>query len=155
MNGQSTNSGHIDFAVWLFRLLTWDGVLPIGVILVPFLMDAILPIDRGLTGLVYVGLIIAAFFVRMAVGCRYIDGNNCSPIFQRAQVWFLLAGAFVLMGIDTLLVVFLEQRGGGMFVGRQDGIFIAALVSIYLACMVIAMYPGRAKPLPEVLSLKS
>jgi hypothetical protein len=152
MSGRSTNVGHIDFSGWLFRLLTWDGVLPIGIILVPFVIGAIFPNHEGAIVIAAVALPIVAFFVRIAVGCRHIDENNCGPIFQRVQVWLLLFGIFVLVFIDAMLMISHVMPRGALLATKEDQIAATIAVSLYLAPMIVAMYPGRAKPLPEVFN---
>jgi Gpi18-like mannosyltransferase len=149
MDNRASNIGHIDFAAWLFRLFTWDGVLPTCMMFLPAVIEQLWP-NRGAIETATVVLPIVFFFVRIVVGCRHIDANHCSPGFQRVQAWALVLGVFILVFLDAVMILSnVIPRGA---VNLDDVVFVAIIVSIYLVPMAVAMYPGRSKPKPGVLS---
>ena len=150
MDRQTPQVGDIDFVRWFVRVLTWDGALPVCLFLIPLVAKLMVPNQGGMFVFLAVVLPIIALFIRLPVGCRHIDDNTCGPLFQKLQVWMLLIGALILVIVDALLVIAHEIGWRVMFAARQDLVILATLASIYLTCMVIAMYPGRSKPLPDV-----
>src|SRR4051812_40647542 len=94
MIGQSLSVGHVDFAGWLLRLLTWDGILPACVILTPLLIETVLPNRRGAIELVAVALPIVGFFTRIVVGTRHINRNRCGNRLRGVQRCALCLGVF-------------------------------------------------------------
>jgi hypothetical protein len=43
MNSETQDAGHIDFAAWLIRLVTWDGVMPVCMIAIPYVTRLLFP----------------------------------------------------------------------------------------------------------------
>jgi hypothetical protein len=147
LHDHAANDGQIDFAGWLFRLLTWDGVLPVCILAVPGLIERAVP-NRGAIEFAAVALPTAFFFVRIVKGCHHIDGNHCGPGFQRLQVWALVVGVFVLVFLDAIMILSHVMPRGALNGG--DFQVMAIMLAIYLIPMAVAMYPGRSKPLSEV-----
>jgi len=152
MTDQPANVGQIDFAGWLVRLLTWDGALPVCILVVPSIIERIVP-NRGAIEFAAVALPILFFFVRIVTGCRHIDANNCSRAFQRVQVWALVLAVFILVFFDAIMILSHVMPKGAL--GRGDLVIFAVMLSVYFVPMAVAMYPGRAHPLPEVFRPES
>lgn len=150
MDEQVANVGSIDFASWLIRLVTWDGVLPFLILIVPSCIEQVFP-NRGAIEIAAVVVPISFFFWRIATGCRHIDANNCSPALRRRQVCALILAVFILVFFDALMILSHIMPKGAFAVNREDLIIIAALASIYVVPISLATYPGRSKPLPTVL----
>ena len=148
------SSGHVDFSRWLFRLLTWDGVLPFCMILIPQAARLLFPNNGLVIVLLAVGVPIAALFLRIRAGCQHIDENNCGPTFQKVQVWSMVFGAFVLVLIDAMLIVMHEMGAGAFLATQGDRIVVGSMVLTYLTAMAVAMYPGRSQSLPSTLRLE-
>jgi hypothetical protein len=105
MDSELPRAGHIDYARWLLRVITWDGVLPVCLFLIPLAAKFLFPIHGGVFAFLAVALPIAALFFRIRAGCHHIDANNCGPSFQKLQVWTLLFGSLILVILDALLIV--------------------------------------------------
>ncbi|MGZ9126084.1 MAG: hypothetical protein ACXW48_23875 [Candidatus Binatia bacterium] len=146
------DTGHIDFAGWLFRFLTWDGLLPVVILLVPTIIEALLRNRRGPIELAAVALPIAAMLFRYAVGRRHIAHNNCGRRVKQFQYLALCFALFVLVVIDAFMILVHVMPKGAMIANRQEPFFLAGVFSLYLFPMAIAIYPGRTKPLPEVFA---
>jgi hypothetical protein len=153
MNPPAAGVGQVDYSAWLLRLLTWDGLLPIGMLLVPVLAGNFLP-NRAEVGLGYTLMIVGAALLRVRAGCLHIDANHCSETFQRFQVWLLIAAVGLLLCIDAFLLIWYEF--GCPVDWSAEGLSVAAvfgsLVLLYALTMAIVMYPGRGEGLPEVLN---
>jgi hypothetical protein len=131
---------------WLLRILTWDGVLPVCILAVPSLVEWLLP-NSNVVGLIYVVIAIAAFFARIAVGARHIRCNNCPRVFQHIQFGVFLLAILLLLVLDTAMMAVPIRT-----LRNEDFRELATLLSVYFVLMVLAMYPGPPKPLPEVLT---
>lgn len=146
------DTGHIDFAGWLFRFITWDGLLPVVILVVPTIIEALLPNRRGAIELAAVTLPIAALLFRFAVGRRHISSNNCGRRVRQFQYLALGVGLLVLVLIDAIMILSHVMPKGELFADKRDRFVCAVIFSLYLFLMAIAMYPGRTKPLPEVFA---
>jgi hypothetical protein len=137
----------VQYRSWLLRVTAWDGMLPAFVVVVPSIVELLLPNHRGAIEFTAVTLPIVAFFTRLVVGQRHIDSNNCSAAFRLIQFWVFFLGVFPLVLIDGALVLS-HVMPKGVFT-REDSLFFAVLYSVYLVAMIIAMYPGRAESFRE------
>ena len=135
----------------MFRLFTWDGILPFSVLLVPEIIERLVP-NRGAIEIAAVALPIIFFFVRIVTGCRHIDANHCTPGFQRFQVWAMVFGVFILVFIDAILILSHVMPNDAVN-NRADWIIFATIIATYFLAMSVAMYPGRSKPLPDVIQV--
>ena len=147
MSPRPANVSQIDYAGWFIGMLTWDGLLPLSILVVPPIAEAAIP-NRGVLEFLAVTLPIAFFFWRIVAGCRRIDANHCSARFQKLQVWSLVLAVFLLVFLDALTIL-LQALPKGAF-NREDFIVLGVMLVIYLIPMAIAMYPGRSQPLPVV-----
>ena len=136
-------AGYVDIGEWALRVATWDGLLPACVLAVPILIDHVCPHNHDLIELVGGGLPIVAFVVRLIVGTRHICLNRCSEVVSAIQTCLLWVAVFLFVLVDTMLII--SHQVQGVFASRDDCVAMAVVVSIYLPCMIIAMYPGRKK----------
>ncbi len=137
----------VNHGAWLLKLIAWDGLLPAIVILVPLVARQIAA-QRAVEFLA-IALPIAAFLLRLFAGRRHIDSNQCSPLFRRVQFIFFYIAIFVLLMIDSLMILAHEMPPGAMFASAVDFLIWAVLFALYLTCMAVAMYPGRTEHLVE------
>ena len=105
MNGPSASPGQIDFAAWLLRLFTWDGVLPVCVLVAPSLVEIVLPNRRGAIEIIAVTLPIAGFFARVVAGTRHIGSNNCGPLLRQLQYSILFLSVFALVFVANVILL--------------------------------------------------
>ncbi len=138
-------TGRIAWGSWILTIISWDGLLPPCVLLVPYLIGVLFPNNRGAIEVAALVMPITGFFIRFVVGRRQIASNQCGVIVRRIQFCFLGLGIFVLVLIDAVLILSHVMPNGAACADRTDCIVWAVLASIYLTSMAIAMYPGRTK----------
>jgi hypothetical protein len=138
---------NVNFGAWLFRVLTWDGLLPAFVILAPMLIEVLIPNNRGAIEIAAVVLPITGFFIRISVGKRHIASNSCGVVVRRLQFGVFCLGILTLVLIDSVLILCHVMPKAAPFATKADCIVWIVLFSTYLTSMTIAMYPGRTKPL--------
>lgn len=133
----------INYGTWLRRVLAWDGLLPVGVVLLPYIVQTFFPNRRAIMEVTAVLLPVAAFFLRVGNGRRQIASNQCSKVIRRLQYSAFCLGILPLVLIDCVLILSHLMPPGALFQARSDLIVWMMLAGIYLASMVIAMYPGQ------------
>lgn len=143
INNASDSPGRVDIISWAIRVAAWDGLLPIFVLSVPVLTDSLLPNRPDLSDLVGAGLPIIAFVIRLFVGTRHIWSNGCCHLVRVLQSLLLWVVVFLFVLVDTMLIIAHQFPGAGM--KPADLRDMEIVLSIYLPCMVVAMYPGRTK----------
>ncbi len=130
-------------AQWLLQVLAWDGLLPVVVWGGPWAVQVLAPAHRGLTEQLACLLPMGALFVRYVIGTRQVAANRCGPAMQQFQTMALGVGIFVLVVIDTMMILSLEMPPGALFATKTDLVVWGTLSSIYVVTMSIAMFPGR------------
>lgn len=135
--------GRVNYGSWFFRVLGWDGLLPVCIVLIPTAIKILIPNNRAAIEVTGVLLPIAAFFVRLVIGLRHIALNHCAITVRRFQYCVFCLGIFLLVCVDALLILSQDMPKGAMFVTRTDYVVFAILIFIYLTSMTFAMYPGR------------
>jgi len=120
-------------------------VLPIVIAAAPMTIQA-LTADREAVEFASVLLPVIAFLVRLEVGRRTIGSNHCRPVTRFFQFTLFFAGLMVLILIDTFLMLTYVMPAAALFATPLDVILFGAFVSIYLATMIFAMYPGQTAP---------
>ncbi|MBX3452110.1 MAG: hypothetical protein KF777_21320 [Planctomycetaceae bacterium] len=133
----------VPYGSWFLRVLTWDGILAASILLLPGIVEFLFPRQRGAMELAAVMWPIVALFVRFFVARRHIDSNACSRLMRRLQLAAVCVAIFVLLLIDSLVILAHEMPRGAMVATPTDIIVWAVLVVIYLAGMTFAMYPGK------------
>ncbi|MHB1037359.1 MAG: hypothetical protein ACYC35_13730 [Pirellulales bacterium] len=135
----TSSAGRIRLLSWLLTVLAWDGLLPLFVFSVPFVVEILVPNRRGAVELVAVAVPIVAFVVRYAVGRRHIATHNFSPAVRRVQFCVFVFGICSLVMIDSVLMLTHVMPKGAL---KGSGVVWAVLFSVYLTSMLIAMFPG-------------
>lgn len=133
---------------WLARLLAWDGILPAIVWAIPAILNIALPDGELICLTLSILLPIAALLARFFMGREMIASNGCSPLFRQVQVACLCVGLFILMCLDSLLIVLLSLNLPGN-PDRQAGVVIVIFLMgylPYLAFLAVAIYPGSNSP---------
>ncbi len=130
-------------ARWLLRVIAWDGLLPVVVWGAPWAAQWLAPGDRGLMEILGVMLPLGALFVRYFIGARQIAANRCKPTVRRLQILALCLGIFMLVLIDSMMILSLEMPPGALFATTTDLIVWGVLYAVYILTMLVAMYPGR------------
>jgi hypothetical protein len=134
--------GRVNYGSWFVRVLAWDGLVPVCVVLIPNVIKFLFPNNRGVLELMFVLTPVIALVLRMWIGSSHIATNYCSPANRRIQFWVLFFGITVLGFIDAVLIHG-HLMPKGPFNDAEIDVGIV-LFSVYLGAMTIAMYPGRA-----------
>lgn len=137
---------HVNIGKWLFRVGSWDGLLPIFVFSFPSVVGLLLPDNRGAMEITAVALPIAAFFLRFRAGRRHIAQNHCSTVVRGLQMVIFCLGLMILLLIDAVLILAHLMPEGELFATRTDLIVWGILFGTYLVVMTVAMYPGAEQP---------
>lgn len=140
--GQPKSFQRVDYAKWFIHLLTWDGVVPVVMWSLPFLVRHFGPPnnDRAFVFAV-VGGLIAGILLRYTFGMRHIRANYCSirvKAFQQAGLFAMIA---LLVLVESLLCVMPPIPEGGL--KTPDVLFFSAMFTVYLLVMACVLYPGR------------
>lgn len=144
--------GRVNVVYWIVRIIAWDGLLPLGIVLAPTAIERLFPNQKeGFLDLFPVWITLAAFVLRYAFGKRHIDSNDCSPRVRRFQFVVFCVGV-VLLGLVEGFVMILSRMGPiqELFEDQTCQLVFATLAAIYLTLMSVAMYPGRAPPRPSL-----
>jgi len=138
-------TGRIEWGSWLLTIISWDGLLPPTILLVPYLVGVFFPNNPN--AFVVVGSLLptTGFVARFVVGRRHILSNHCGIWVRRVQSCFLYLGLLALAMIDAVVIIFHLMPAWAACAATPDYILWAVLASIYLTSMIIAMYPGRTK----------
>jgi hypothetical protein len=133
----------VNYYSWFLRVFAWDGMMPVFIIIVPFLINFFFPNFPAAMNIAGLSLPLVGFFVRLALGIRHIRANTCSELVSGVQFIFFIIGIFCLVLIDVMLILLHEMPAGVLFPATSDYIAFGATYLIYLVAMIIAMYPGR------------
>jgi len=124
-------AGQIKWRSWLLTIISWDGLLPPCILLVPYLIDVLFPNIPDAIVIAAVLLPITGFVVRLVVGIRHIETHQCSTSFRANQRWFLILGISVLVLIDACLITSHLMPNGAVCADRTEGIVLAVLASLH------------------------
>jgi len=125
---------------WLLLVLHWDGVLPLLVWSLPGMLQGVFPGRRGVVEFSAVVFPIAVFVLRYRVGLRLIAGNACGGAVRRLQRGVFFVGIFVRVLVDAVVMLSCLMPAAG---GVWDEMLIP--LGIYVAAMLVAMYPGEIR----------
>ena len=141
-NGQPERYQRVDHAKWFIHLLTWDGVVPVVMWSLPFLVRRFGPPnnDRFFVFAVVGGLIFGVL-LRYAFGMRHIRTNYFSSRVKSLQRIGLLAMIALLVWFECLLCVMPPIPPAGL--KAPEMMFFTAMFSGYLLFMACVLYPGR------------
>jgi len=83
---------HVNSAHWMWRVVSWDTLLPAFVWVAPYIIELAFPRREGLIEAAAVALPIAAFFLRIHAGRRQIAIIHCADSTRRLQRIVLIIG---------------------------------------------------------------
>jgi hypothetical protein len=144
--GPETGTGprrSVDLRLWFWRVLSWDALLPAVILVVPGIVQQIVPNRRGFLEIISVALPVGAFVFRFYSGKRQIALNYCSDRVRLFQFGVFFIGILPLALIDCFLILSHLMPKGALFAAGSDRIMWGILFGIYLMSMIVAMYPGR------------
>ena len=130
------------FRVWSARVITYDGLLPLVVWLMPWFVASIFPGQRGVVEIFAVVLPVVGCLIRFSFGRRLITTNLCSAQVRRFQLAALSVGLVLLALIDCVIML-LYVMPPGAFGQPADWGILVGLWAVYFSLMAGAMYPGR------------
>jgi len=131
----------INYRAWFWRVLAWDGLLPLVVLAAPYVIKTLVPDREEPLMLAVILTAIGVFLLRWVVGAKHIAGNCCGPSTRQVQYFCFFAGLVVMLMIDAFALALHDMLQPGEFIGLA--IVLSIPFSIYLTLMTIAMYPGR------------
>jgi len=126
---------------WWRRLMLWDGALPLAVWGMPRAVLWLFPGDRWPIEVLGVGLPIFAFLWRFLAGFAVVRTLPNGPLVRAARIMLLFFGIFLLLVIDTAMILRLVMPPGA-FLERGDLIAFAVLYGVYVLAMALATWPG-------------
>jgi len=130
--------------MWLGRVFRWDGLLPLAILMIPFLLRLLFPNQRLVIELASVILPIGGFVIRLLVGRHFIKTNHCARGFQHLQSILLMVGLAIMTLLDCVIILSVLMPKGAVMMNARDVAISAGLYGTYLVLMLVAMYPGRA-----------
>lgn len=147
---ESTMIPRVHYGQWLLRLIAWDGVLPVLVMIIPWFVQLQFPNRPHALELVAIVVPITAFFIRFFVARRHICSNHCTRIVRVIQTVALCLAILVLLMVDSLIILACEMPKGALFATSTDRMIWAGMYAFYLTCMAIALYPGLSVELEAI-----
>jgi hypothetical protein len=91
-------------------------------------------------------LLLLAYFYRVWAGKGLIDTNACEPRLRRVQFLMLCVGVFPLCFLELILLAMSDGPRDEPPLMLADYLVFGLILGLYLACMAVAMYPGRTLP---------
>ena len=132
----------VSIGSWLRNVFAWDGLLPVGVVLIPIGIGLLLPNTPDAIAVTAVVVPIVAICIRFKIGKRHIDSHDLGEVVWHLQFCVFIVGIFLLMLLESLLIVVPLTD---LFVREKVDMYsILLLFAIYLAAMAVAMFPGRS-----------
>src|ERR1700722_18719106 len=119
---------------WIYRVLTWDALLPVVFLLIPVVIAQKNPNNFRALEVAAVCLPLIAFLIRAKVGRDHIASNQCQDWLKEIQYFVFFVGILCLMAID-LLVILVPM--GDLLANPDDRLATAILYLAYLTMMVI------------------
>ena len=131
------------------RSSVWDGVLPLVVLFIPYLVIFIPNIKQNTESFLLVISVIIIFLIRFSIGRKKISENTCGKIIQKFQHILFSIGVFYMLIIDALICTLAVVPRGEGGIKLEELQFIGLLVMPYFFLMSLAMYPGRTASMDE------
>ncbi len=131
----------IDYLTWAQRIVGWDALLPLVISAVAFAIATLQQQPADILALV--GLPVAAFLLRLAVGCRQINDNNVRDYFRLLQFCALLLAIFALVIVDFFVTLAAFVPAGNGPPPNEIKLTCLVAVMVYFGSIALAMYPGR------------
>lgn len=124
---------------WVLNVFGLDGLMPIIVLLVPVLFQAVLGRNFFIEILAII-LPVAAFFWRGVLSSRKIEGNRCGKLLRLVQRAALLFALLLMALVDAFAILVWTIPKGGLTLG--DYLTTGILYLLYLSLLAVALYPG-------------
>ena len=147
---EPTARTRINCTKWIWRVVTWDGVLPLVMFGLPYLIHWLLPnldVNQELPVKIGIGVICVTGAIRTWVVYLYIHSNACSQLVRKRQELAMVFGLTMLSGFDWFMA-HLVLNGRMLAPEEQILGFCAVLYVMSLSLMIFALYPGR-EPIPS------
>ncbi len=141
------NNGPLDWSGWLLRVLTWDGMVPVSLLLLSRGLVLLAGNQAAIIDVLCVFIPLTGLLVRLNIGRRTIHLNDCSRGMKGVQFWFLVFGLLVLAFLECVMMLFTilppppDPAKGWIVFGVALG--------MYFPLMIIAMYPGQQPTTPR------
>jgi hypothetical protein len=126
----------VNYGRWLWRIVSWDTLLPAIISLAPAVIELIVPKPDAVIVVASLALPITALFLRLRSGGRLIESNYCSSLTQQFQGLVLILGLLPLLALEAVIIAL------PLNALLDEWYYWSVLVAMYLGAMVIAMYPG-------------
>ncbi|HEY1784117.1 MAG TPA: hypothetical protein VGG30_01165 [Pirellulales bacterium] len=151
MPNTNETEGQIDYGLWIWRVISWDTLVPASLLLVPITIAEIFPRMEVALALAAALLPGVAFAIRFFAGRRQIASNWCTQRVRSRQIAALVLGILPLMFVDCSIILAHGPPGAPqplpvMPPAEVLWLLLAGCVAFYLGMMAIAMYPGRTVP---------
>ncbi len=131
----------VDVRDWAGRVFGWDGILPIGIAVLPAGIALVLPNADGVLSVVAGIAPIAALFIRYYVGRRHLASNRVGPVLRAGQGIVFVAAIFWMCLLDCFVMILHFVPA----VKDADYVAVGIGYGVYLVAMSFAMYPGRVE----------
>lgn len=146
---ETTARTRVNYAKWIWRVVTWDGVVPLVMFGLPHVMRAALPnLDHARATEFFILPPSIALLVRLVVGYFYTTTNNCPTWLKSAQQLSLVVGIVMLALSDFFMAASVvnvgnpDENSGHLF---WMSLFVLAMA---FPLMIFVLYPGR-EPIPS------
>jgi hypothetical protein len=150
----NATEGQINYGLWIWRVISWDTLVPASLLLVPMAIAEIFPKVETPLALAAALLPGVAFALRFFAGRQQIVSNGCSAEVRRRQHAALVLGILPLMFVDCSFILAHTPPGGPQPLPVMPSLellwlLLAGCIVFYLVMMAIAMYPGRTITVDE------
>ncbi len=126
---------------WIFRIVTWDGLLPAFVASAPIAITFVFPNNRGAVEITAVVLPIASFFFRYRTGIAQISVNHGPGTMRKLQYATFIIAILILPLFECFVILSHVMPAGPMLAKDALGP-LAVFFSIYFGAMAFALFPG-------------
>ena len=131
-------------------MLTWDGLVPVGLILISRVFQLFVGGGNGAIELLAIFLPVAALLVRLYLGVQSIGENDCAPLVRAGQLGLLILAMLALGVFECVLILASHAPPGNGPFDRADDLQVwYGLLAAYVTCVTVAMYPGREPVSPH------
>lgn len=139
----------INYRAWLWRVIAWDGILPLVMFGLPYLLRWLLPnvnID-AMPLLARLGVMFTSESLRVWFGLSYISSNGCPREFRVRQELALVFGVCLLALFDWLMSI-VVLGGDPHMPAEYVGVTCVGLYVLSSGLLIFALFPGR-EPVPS------
>jgi hypothetical protein len=123
---------------WFRHVVIWDGLMNVSVVLIPFLVEAVFPLNPNILAFSCAVVPVAFLFLRFFLGLPWWSGRRLSPDWITCQKW--------LFGTTIISWLFFESFVMSLHFAPDSTPLILGCLAIgcpvYFCAMGLAMYPG-------------